>query len=103
MLVLPKIIKFIWDQSNLDKSYQKHDVTPKEAEEIFVSEDLQVINDVKHSQDEERFIALGKTFLGKSLFVVFTMRKDKIRIVSARRMHQKEVEKYEKAKKNTTL
>ncbi|MBI5465631.1 BrnT family toxin [Candidatus Gottesmanbacteria bacterium] len=45
-------------------------------------------------------MALGKTLLGKNLFVVFTMRKKKIRIISARRMHKKEVEKYDKAQKN---
>lgn len=103
MTVLPDILEFEWDKGNLDKSSQKHSITAKETEEVFVSEELFVITDVKHSQKEKRFIALGKTLLGKNLFVVFTMRKNKIRIISARRMHKKEVEKYEKAHKNPSL
>ena len=94
---LPKVKVFEWDEGNLDKSYEKHKISPKEAEEIFVSEELKVLPDYKHSQDEKRHIALGKTQEGKKLFVVFTIRGNKIRIISARRMHKKEVLKYEKA------
>ncbi len=100
---LPGLLEFEWDQGNFDKSYEKHGITQKEAEEIFISERLYVKRDIKHSQKEERFIALGDSSEGLKLFVIFTIRKDKIRIISARRMHQKEVEKYEKAKKDSTL
>lgn len=103
MVSLSGISEFEWDKGNLDKSYQKHDVTPKETEEIFVSENIFVVPDVKHSKEEKRQIALGKTLLGKNLFIVFTIRRNKIRIISVRRMHKKEVEKYEKAQKNSTL
>ena len=103
VIKFPKILVFEWDGGNLDKSYEKHGVTPKEAEEIFVSEELFVLPDIKHSKSEKRFIALGVTQDDKNLFVIFTPRKGKIRIVSARRMHKKEVVKYEKAKKDSTL
>ena len=46
---------------------------------------------------------IGKTFEKIYLFVVFTIRKHKIRVISARRMHGKEVEKYEKTKKDTRV
>ena len=98
---LPKILVFEWDEGNIDKSYAKHNISPKEAEEIFVSEELFVLPDKKHSRGEERHIALGKTQEGKGLFVIFTLRDKKIGIISARGMHKKEVEKYEKTKKNT--
>ncbi|MBU0998040.1 BrnT family toxin [Patescibacteria group bacterium] len=98
---LPKILAFEWDGGNLDKSYEKHGISPKETEEVFVSEELFVLPDNKHSQTEKRHIALGKTQEGKRLFVIFTLRGKKVRIVSARKMHKKEVEKYEKAKKST--
>lgn len=101
MQIKGKVVEFEWDKGNLDKSYLKHGITPKEAEEIFISEESFVITDVKHSEKEERFIILGKSQARQSLFVVFTIRKNKVRIVSARRMHKKEVEKYEKAKKNS--
>lgn len=97
------IIEFEWDSGNLDKSYQKHGVSPKEIEEIFLDNDLGIVPDVGHSQKEQRFIALGKTFEKKNLFVVFTLRREKIRVISARRMHRKEAEKYEKAKKSTRI
>ncbi|KKQ41153.1 MAG: hypothetical protein US60_C0046G0004 [Microgenomates group bacterium GW2011_GWC1_37_8] len=103
MRVLPKTISFEWDEGNLDKSYEKHGITPKEAEEIFVSEELYVLPDIKHSQKEKRFIALGKTQEGKQLFIVFLIKKEKIRIISARRMHKKELQKYEKSKENSKV
>ncbi|MFH1970952.1 MAG: BrnT family toxin [Patescibacteria group bacterium] len=98
---LPKILAFEWNGGNLDKSYEKHGISAKETEEVFVSEELFVLPDKKHSQTEKRHIALGKTQEGKRLFVIFTLRGKKVRIVSARKMHKKEVEKYEKAKKST--
>lgn len=99
----PKTLAFEWDEANLDKSYKKHGISPKEAEEIFVSEELFVLPDKKHSLSESRHIALGKSQDGKNLFVVFTLRDKKIRIISARKMHKKEVLKYEKAKKHTKI
>lgn len=98
---LPKILAFEWDEENLDKSYKKHGISPKETEEVFVSEELFVLPDKKHSQTEKRHVALGKTQEGKRLFVIFTLRGKKVRIISARKMHKKEVEKYQKAKKST--
>lgn len=103
VMIKDNAIEFEWDNGNLDKSYLKHGITPKEAEEAFVNDNSYVFSDVKHSQKEKRFIVLGKTEDDRSLFVVFTIRKNKIRIISARRMHGKEVEKYEKAKKNTKI
>lgn len=96
---LPKILFFEWDEGNLDKSYEKHGVSAKEAEEIFVSEELLVLPDRKHSKSEKRHIALGKTQEEKNLFVIFTLRGKGVRIISARRMHQKEVVKYKQSLK----
>ena len=86
---------FEWDKGNIEKNYQKHRVTPAEAEEIFLDENLQVVKDIKHSQKEDRFIALGKTFLGKILFAIFTLRGSKIRIISARLANKRERFHYE--------
>lgn len=104
MLDLGKFKSFEWDEGNIDKSYQKHDVTPKESEEVFLDEDLKVSRDIEHSQKEKRFIALGKTFENKILFVVFTLRKDKIRIISARKANKIERRKYgQKIKKSAEV
>lgn len=101
MQIKRKIIEFEWDKWNLDKSYLKHGINAKETEEVFISEKSYVVADIKHSQREERFVIIGKSQSKRNLFVVFTIRGKKIRIISARRMHREEVEKYEKAKKNS--
>ena len=68
----------------------------KKWKKSLVSEELKVLPDVKHSQKEEKFIALGKTQSKKNIFAVFILRKKRVRIISARKMHRKEVRKYEK-------
>ena len=103
MQVKSKAIIFEWDEWNIDKNYLKHGITPKEAEEAFIYEKSYFFSDIKHSKIEERFVLLGKTLEEKNLFIIFTMRGKKVRIISARRMHREEVEKYEKAKKNTNV
>lgn len=90
------IIEFEWDRWNLSKNYFKHGVTAKETEEVFVNEESLRIPDAKHSQDEERFNIVGKTLEGKNLFIAFVFRGKKVRVISARRMHRKEVGKYDK-------
>ena len=61
----------------------------------------QRVPDRNHSHAEERFRAIGRTVRGRYVFVVFTLRlRDGdvfIRPISARHMHQKEIEHYEKA------
>ena len=100
MTVKAKLVSFEWDRGNIEKNVIKHGVTQREAEEVFLSNDSYIQPDFKHSAHEKRNIILGKTTAGIQLFIVFTMRKNAVRIISARRMHEKEVEKYEKAKKN---
>jgi uncharacterized DUF497 family protein len=97
MVDLNEYTGFEWDKGNIDKSFQKHRISPNEAEEIFLDENLKIIKDIAHSQKEIRLIALGKTFMEKKLFVVFTVRGDKVRIISARPMDKKERNHYEKS------
>ena len=93
---LSKITGFEWDKGNIDKSYQKHGITPNEAEEVFLDEDILLLEDIKHSKQEERFEAIGKTIKGNILFLIFTTRKNRIRIISSRRANKKERRLYEK-------
>jgi uncharacterized DUF497 family protein len=95
---LPDILSFEWDKGNEQKNWIKHKVTAEEAEEPFFSEDYLILEDEPHSSEQEdRLILLGKTKQAKMLFIVFTMRADKIRIISARDADKKEVLFYEKA------
>lgn len=101
MLNLKDIISFQWDKWNADKSYKKHGITPNEAEEVFVDKNVGIERDIKHQEIEDRYIAIGMTLNEKVLFVVFTIRRNMIRIISARKASKKERRVYEEAKKNS--
>ena len=94
MLKLDKQNRFDWDQGNLDKSYLKHGVTLNQAEEAFLDEAAVILRDFKHSQTEPRYLLIGKTANNKILFIVFTIRDKKIRIISARAADKKEIRQY---------
>lgn len=95
MFDLSKITGFEWDKGNLDKNYQKHGITPNVAEEVFLDPEQLIFEDDKHSQKEERFTIIGKIIKGSVLFLSFTIRKNKIRIISARKANTRERRKYE--------
>ena len=85
---------FDWDEANAHKNWQRHGVTPEEAEDVFFHEPLVVRADVRHSKNERRHYALGQTAAGRRLFVVFTVRRKLIRVISARDMNRNETETY---------
>ena len=89
-------MKFVWDIGNLAHA-QRHGVSAKGIEAAVTYGAISP--DLAHSNAEERFKAIGKTAAGRSVFVIFTLRGEGIRPVSARYMHGKEVEFYEKARK----
>ncbi len=95
MIEFDKIEGFQWDKGNIDKNLQKHGISNNESEQIFFNEPLIVAGDTIHSTSEEiRYFALGKTDSNKLLTVVFTIRENLIRIISARLMSKKEKEFY---------
>jgi uncharacterized DUF497 family protein len=98
MIDLTKISSFDWDEGNTRKN-EKHGVSMAEAEQIFFNEPLLLLADIKHSQGESRFHALGRTDEGRTLHITFTLRNagEKIRVISARDMHKKERMIYEQA------
>ncbi len=89
---------FQWDGNNQDKNYKKHGVSNQECEEIFFDLQKKILKDVLHSDTENRYILLGKTRGKRILFVVFTVRKKYIRVISARDLNRKERYLYEKQK-----
>jgi len=102
--LLTKCIGFEWDKHNIDKIWQKHHVSAPECEQIFFNLPLVTADDVKHSEKENRFYALGHTDTDRLLFMVFTIRKSKVRVISARDMNRKEREVYQfYEKKNTKI
>src|SRR5580658_9562743 len=102
MRILPEPIIFEWDQGNVSKNAEKHKVTIQEAEEIFANEPFITVLDSKHSTDtEKRFQGLGQTKTNRNLFVAFTIRDKKIRVISIRDMKRKERQAYEQFEKNS--
>lgn len=97
MIDLANITGFQWDQGNARKN-DKHGVSKAESEQVFFHAPL-LLADAKHSGTEARYHALGKTTAGRLLHLSFTLREaeSKIRVISARDMHRKEREIYEKA------
>lgn len=87
---LSQIEEFDWDRGNMEKSWLRHKVYYKECEEVFKNKPLNVFYDEQHSQNEDRFAAFGRTNSGRLLTVIFTIRNNKIRIISARDRSQKE-------------
>jgi uncharacterized DUF497 family protein len=92
--ILSKCAGFEWDKHNSEKIWRKHRVTPSECEELFFNRPLVVQDDIKHSEKEFRFYCLGHTDFGRLLFNVFTVRGNKIRVISARDMNHKERKVY---------
>ena len=85
---------FEWDQGNATKNWERHQVSRSESEQVFFNEPLVVANDEAHSRFEARWYALGQTDTGRGLFVVFTIRQQRIRVISARDASRREREMY---------
>ena len=97
MLDLSQIVGFDWDDGNSFKSAEKHAVSQAEAEQVFADRQLLIAEDVKHSGQEARFQAMGRTIGGRLLHVTFTLRDNqtRIRVISARSINRKERAYYE--------
>ena len=96
LIDLGKIVGFDWDEGNVRKSADKHFVSPREAEQVFIDPHLLTLLDTAHSGDEKRFHAYGKSADGRLLLVSFTLRDKEtiIRVISARSMSRRERERY---------
>lgn len=98
MKVINKSISFEWDSGNINKNLEKHLISAEVSEEPFGDPSLLTFPDPTHSKIEDRYHLIGKTKLGDTLFITYTLRKDKIRIISARVANKKERSLYEKQK-----
>jgi uncharacterized DUF497 family protein len=80
-----RVIGFDWDEGNARKN-ERHGVTQAEAEQVFFNFPLLALSDLKHSEAEPRFHALGTTHEGRRLHLTFTLRNEEqlIHVISAR-------------------
>jgi uncharacterized DUF497 family protein len=88
-------MRFEWDENKAASNLRKHGVTFEEAVTVFADPYLLLTEDAKHSEQEEREWAIGEAENGKILVIVFTMRRERVRIVSARKATRRERKKYE--------
>ena len=95
--------QFDWDKGNRGKNWRTHRITDRECEELFFDPRLLVYYDKGHSRKENRYYALGNTFAERKLFVVYTLRGEKARVISARDMNKKERKEYEKGEEDTSI
>ncbi len=88
-----RVVQFEWDPDKAGSNLRKHRVRFAEAMTVFEDEAMLMVAD--DAPDEERFVALGVSSLGKVLVVVYTTRADRIRIISARKATRNERSQYE--------
>lgn len=95
-------IQFDWDLWNVQKNEVKHGVSALEAESCFSDEHGAIYQDLKHSSlQEERYLLYAKSMEARVLMVGFTVRRGKIRIITARTASRKERKIYEEEKKKS--
>lgn len=73
---------FEWDENKNLINQKKHKISFETAALVFNDPNYIEMFDFEHSIEEDRFVAIGE--VGEVLFVVFTERKDTIRLISAR-------------------
>ena len=97
MIDLARIVGFEWDAGNARKN-EKHGVSQSEAEQVFFDLRLLMVADSTHSSAEPRYHALGATLDRRHLHIAFTLRAGGalIRVISARDMHRKERQLYDR-------
>ena|SRR5690348_772079 len=96
MIDFGPIVGFDWDEGNARKSFEKHGVDARQAEQVFLDPQLLVLADESHSGIEKRYHAYGQSADGRLLLVSFTLRRNAtmIRVISARAMSRRERQRY---------
>ncbi len=87
---MPGPLAFEWDPRKAALNLAKHKVSFDEAVTAFGDPLGQIIDDPRHSADEERFVLLGRSGRRRLLVVMFTERGEAIRLISARRATPRE-------------
>ncbi len=87
--------EFEWDDKKAKSNLKKHGVSFEEGATIFNDPRVATISDPDHSEDEERFISIGKSVIRRLLTVIHTYRKARTRLISARRATKTEKKNYE--------
>lgn len=87
---------FEWDPKKARLNLKRHGVSFDEASTAFRDPLSQTIEDPLHSENEERFVLIGRSVQGRLLVIVHTDRGERVRIISARLATKRERLRYEK-------
>lgn len=88
-------LRFEWDPKKARSNLAKHGISFDEASTAFGDISSIAIHDPLHSEDEERYVLIGRSCRDRLLTVVHTERVDRIRIISARQATKREKLRYE--------
>jgi uncharacterized protein len=88
-------MQFIWDPTKAVTNLKKHDVSFEEAQTVFEDPLYVDFFDPDHSENEERYLIVGKSIEERLLIVSYTERRDTTRIITAREVTRSERESYE--------
>ncbi|MFM2294517.1 MAG: hypothetical protein RLZZ350_930 [Verrucomicrobiota bacterium] len=91
------MLTFEWDANKARANLAKHAISFPEATTVFGDAASLTVPDPAHSQNESRYIILGRSHRERLLVVVHTERGDNIRIISARLASRRERKYYEAA------
>ncbi|MBI5213838.1 MAG: BrnT family toxin [Nitrospirae bacterium] len=95
------MLLFEWNKNKAKKNFKIHGISFDEACSAFKDTLSLTIYDPLHSDDEDRFIVIGNSVDNRLLVVVHTERRDKIRIISARKATKHERKQYEENAKRS--
>lgn len=89
---------FEWDDKKNSSNLKKHQISFEQASQVFLDKDAIYIPDENHSEDEERWLVLGKIENFTIIVVVFVDKsnknEEKLRIISARKADKLEEKEY---------
>jgi uncharacterized DUF497 family protein len=94
-----RVFEFEWDAEKASLNERSHGIRFEEAETAFDDPYARVGDDPDHSVAEHRLILIGYSYRNRLLFISFTEREGRIRIISARKATRKEREGYEEREK----
>jgi uncharacterized protein len=87
-------VRFEYDPNKAAANLRKHRVSFADAESVF-GDPLAITIEDPHAEGEPRYVAVGLGSAGELLVVVYSVRENELRLISARRATRKERKRYE--------
>jgi hypothetical protein len=89
------LLNFEWHSVKAASNLKKHKVSFQEASTVFSDKRRIEAPDLWHSDDEQRYLGIGRSIQGRVLSIYYTFRGERVRIISARIAERWERDEYE--------